>query len=496
MSKYNPGLETRIWSKDDRRRSKEFMEVIERRLKIRRIFRSLESFSGGSQNLRDLPRDNPLVSVEVLRYDIKRRKKNIRVIPKYHGEDGNPARANIKQALGRYEHVGPQDTRPQDGERSQDDDQRLDLADDLKKAQDHISIERHNPESKLPNFNTRRILVPESQAVNECLKLTEAPTYPESSKESRSKSLTPLPLMKNIQGASTSSETHIREPIWYLDSRCSRSMTGVKIYMHKYVEKLGLKVDNSSCITEGYGSINSDDIIDDKQGTIFNANKEVVLIAPRRNDVYALDMSSLTLNKVLGLPSLVSSKDKPCSTCEKEKHQRASFKTKQNFSIRKCLDLLHMDLFGPVSPMSINHEKYTLVIVDEYSRYPPDEFLYKDEPSRQYQANSNISYYITPHNRLVTKLTKDTHVPKMITPNKQNTPHTKDVGGPTDQINNKGTQEQEVQNELINSQPTKEPSGNNIKTLVSITELSVPDVTRSQITSVAKIGLGGRLIGA
>ncbi|GKD53195.1 retrovirus-related pol polyprotein from transposon TNT 1-94 [Tanacetum coccineum] len=34
---------------------------------------------------------------------------------------------------------------------------------------------------------------------------------------------------------------------------------------------------------------------------------------------------------------------------------------------RKCLHLLHMDLFGPVSLMSINHEKYTLVIVDEYS---------------------------------------------------------------------------------------------------------------------------------
>ncbi|GKA34956.1 transcription factor LAF1-like protein [Tanacetum coccineum] len=64
--------------------------------------------------------------------------------------------ANIKQALGRfiyrwrwchpvpaetrYEHVGPQDTRPQDGKRSQVDDQRLDLADDLKKSQVHISI--------------------------------------------------------------------------------------------------------------------------------------------------------------------------------------------------------------------------------------------------------------------------------------------------------------------------------------------------------------------
>nr|GEU54017.1 hypothetical protein [Tanacetum cinerariifolium] len=52
MFKYNPGMEKRIWSKDDRRRSKEFMEAIERRLKIRRIFRSLESFVSG--RLRDV----------------------------------------------------------------------------------------------------------------------------------------------------------------------------------------------------------------------------------------------------------------------------------------------------------------------------------------------------------------------------------------------------------------------------------------------------------
>ncbi|GJW51831.1 hypothetical protein Tco_0093182 [Tanacetum coccineum] len=115
---------------------------------------------------------------------------------------------------------------------------------------------------------------------------------------------------------------HIREPIWYLDSGCSRSMTGVKSYLHKYVEQSGPKVvfgDNSSCITEGYGSINCGGIVftkvdfenslkynlisisqlcdakyivqfDDKQRTIFNANKEIVLIAPRRNDVYVLDM--------------------------------------------------------------------------------------------------------------------------------------------------------------------------------------------------------------
>ncbi|GJX35826.1 retrovirus-related pol polyprotein from transposon TNT 1-94 [Tanacetum coccineum] len=194
-----------------------------------------------------------------------------------------------------------------------------------------------------------------------------------------------------------------------------KSMTGVKSYLHKYVEQPGPKVvfgDNSSCITEGYGSINYGGIVFSKQGTIFNANKEIVLIATRRNDVYVLDMSSLTpngacffakvsesvnwlwhkrlshlnfkninklakQNKVLDLPSLVYSKDRPCSTCEKGKHKRASFKIKQNFSIRKWLHLLHMDLFGPVSMMFINHDKYTLFIVDEYSRYAWVYFLKK-----------------------------------------------------------------------------------------------------------------------
>ncbi|GKC01653.1 hypothetical protein Tco_0987789 [Tanacetum coccineum] len=52
LFKYNPGMETRIWSEDDKRRSKDFMKVIERRLKIKRIFRSIESFIGG--RLRDV----------------------------------------------------------------------------------------------------------------------------------------------------------------------------------------------------------------------------------------------------------------------------------------------------------------------------------------------------------------------------------------------------------------------------------------------------------
>nr|GEU39613.1 hypothetical protein [Tanacetum cinerariifolium] len=47
LFKYNTSMTTRIWSEDYRRRSKEFMEVIKHRLKLQRIFRSLESFVCG-----------------------------------------------------------------------------------------------------------------------------------------------------------------------------------------------------------------------------------------------------------------------------------------------------------------------------------------------------------------------------------------------------------------------------------------------------------------
>ncbi|GJR58677.1 hypothetical protein Tco_1500839 [Tanacetum coccineum] len=52
LYEYNKGMETRKWSEDDKRRSKDFITAIEKRLQIRRIFRSLESFVGG--RIRDI----------------------------------------------------------------------------------------------------------------------------------------------------------------------------------------------------------------------------------------------------------------------------------------------------------------------------------------------------------------------------------------------------------------------------------------------------------
>nr|GEU93438.1 retrovirus-related Pol polyprotein from transposon TNT 1-94 [Tanacetum cinerariifolium] len=121
-----------------------------------------------------------------------------------------------------------------------------------------------------------------------------------------------------------------------------------------------------------------------------------------------------------------------------------------------------------------------------------DQSLSKDMirlPMRYSEKESMISATST---RSLTELTQDNHVSKVITPNEQNIPHTECVEGPPDLINTKGTQEQEVQNELINSQPTEETSGNNTETSVPITGSLVPEVTQSQIIHHASTSMLAR----
>ncbi|GJY18937.1 retrovirus-related pol polyprotein from transposon TNT 1-94 [Tanacetum coccineum] len=53
----------------------------------------------------------------------------------------------------------------------------------------------------------------------------------------------------------------------------------------------------------------------------------------------------------------------------------ASHKAKNMVSTTGCLELLHMDLFGPSAVRSYGGNRYTLVIVDDYSRYTWTRFL-------------------------------------------------------------------------------------------------------------------------
>ncbi|GJU38496.1 putative ribonuclease H-like domain-containing protein [Tanacetum coccineum] len=146
---------------------------------------------------------------------------------------------------------------------------------------------------------------------------------------------------------------------------------------------------------------------------------KVILRAPRKDDVYSLDLKNIVpsggitclyanarpdesklwhmrlghvnfknINKLVkenlvrGLPSKVFINDHTCVACKKGKQRKASCKAKLERTIRKPLELLHMELFGPVSVDSINKKRYCLVVTDDYSRFSWVFFLAtKDETS-------------------------------------------------------------------------------------------------------------------
>ncbi|GJT77753.1 putative ribonuclease H-like domain-containing protein [Tanacetum coccineum] len=143
----------------------------------------------------------------------------------------------------------------------------------------------------------------------------------------------------------------------------------------------------------------------------------VLLRAPRKNDVYSLNLKSIissggvtclvarasedeailwhrrlghvnfkNINKLVksnlvrGLPSKIFKHDHSCLACRKGKQHKASCKKLEEKTVREPLELLHMDLFGPVSVASLNKKKYCLVVTDDCSRFSWVFFLvYKDE---------------------------------------------------------------------------------------------------------------------
>ncbi|GKE22027.1 hypothetical protein Tco_1433539 [Tanacetum coccineum] len=225
----------------------------------------------------------------------------------------------------------------------------------------------------------------------------------------------PQPITMTLSGLE---ESDIRKPIWYLDSGCSRHMTGIKSYLHKYVEQPGPKVvfgDDSTCITKGYGSITCNGIVftkvafvnglkynlvsisqlcdakyivqfDEKRGIIFNSNKEVVMIAPRVRDVYVLDMTSSAQESCkdgyfLGY-SLVSKAFKVFNTRRQQ--------TEETY---------HITFDESTKAIKFSKPLVDDITITESERYPPDEYIHHFEPSQRYQVDSNGVQFIKPYKR-------------------------------------------------------------------------------------------------
>jgi transposase InsO family protein len=72
---------------------------------------------------------------------------------------------------------------------------------------------------------------------------------------------------------------------------------------------------------------------------------------------------------ILGLTNVHFEKDRVCSACQAGKQVGVHHRHKNIMTTDRPLELLHMDLFGPIAYISIGRSKYYLVIVDDYSRF-------------------------------------------------------------------------------------------------------------------------------
>ncbi|KAJ9545067.1 hypothetical protein OSB04_024774 [Centaurea solstitialis] len=180
--------------------------------------------------------------------------------------------------------------------------------------------------------------------------------------------------------------------IWYLDSGCSKHMTGNKHVLIDIKEEAGSSVKfggEGRGITKGYGTLtngkttfkkvsyveglthnllSTSQLCDKdhkvsfskKDSKVKNRHKKVILRGQRFRAVYTINMDT-SIEYVCFMSKASSDINwlwhKPC---EKGKQTITSFKSKQVSTISSPLLLLHMDLFGTVNIQSIGGKRYTL----------------------------------------------------------------------------------------------------------------------------------------
>ena len=82
------------------------------------------------------------------------------------------------------------------------------------------------------------------------------------------------------------------------------------------------------------------------------------------------NLNHLVKNEMVqGLPVRDFITFEKCVSCAQGKHHLKPHLPKQINSISQVLQLLHMDLFGPVNVLSINRSSYYLVVIDDFSRF-------------------------------------------------------------------------------------------------------------------------------
>nr|GFA71708.1 hypothetical protein [Tanacetum cinerariifolium] len=185
--------------------------------------------------------------------------------------------------------------------------------------------------------------------------------------------------------------------LFIVDSGCTKHMTGNLKLLCNLVEKFMGTVhfgNDQFAPILGYGDLGNDLLTYNHGSDLYTISLQemtsstpICLMAKasptqaglwhRRLSHINFDYINLLSKKdvVIGLPNVKYVKDQLCSSCELSKAKRSSFKSKAIPSSKGRLNLLHMDLCGPMRVARINGKKYILVIVDDYSRYTWTLFL-------------------------------------------------------------------------------------------------------------------------
>ncbi|GJX54483.1 retrovirus-related pol polyprotein from transposon TNT 1-94 [Tanacetum coccineum] len=221
---------------------------------------------------------------------------------------------------------------------------------------------------------------------------------------------TKVALMVNLSryGSDTLAEV-VQIVLWYLDSGCSKHMTGDRSQLTNFVSKFLCTVkfgnDHVAKIMR-YGDYHIGNVTISRVyyveglghnlfsiGQFCDSNLEVVFrqhicfirnlegvdlfTGSRANNMYTLSLGDMMASSpicllhglVRGLPKLKFEKDHLCSACAMGKSKKKSYKPKSEDTNQEKLYHLHMDICGLMRIVSVNGKKYILVIVDDYSRF-------------------------------------------------------------------------------------------------------------------------------
>ncbi|GJS79099.1 retrovirus-related pol polyprotein from transposon TNT 1-94 [Tanacetum coccineum] len=180
---------------------------------------------------------------------------------------------------------------------------------------------------------------------------------------------------------------------WIKDSGCSKHMMGNQIIFSTYKANNGGNVIFSSNLHGniiGKGTISNDSLNIDNSNFLAEHDSEILRTVRlwsgiRKKGLHLwhrrLGHANMRLIQSLASKELVRNLPKLkfdqhfCDACKIGKQAHASHKAKNIVSTTRCLELLHMDLFGPSAVRSYGGNRYTLVIVDDYSRYTWTRFL-------------------------------------------------------------------------------------------------------------------------